>query len=85
MAGFGRARTLLVGLLMGGLIGTALGVLLAPERGEQTRSRVRSRAEPVVERIRDTATRLGRRGETAVEEGEEAEEASVPEEAGDGG
>ena len=96
-----------LGLLFGGLIGTALALLLAPERGEETRRRVRSRAEPLAERSKNTVTRLARRGEDPIEEegtesdvevnkeskrrwrsepkGEAAREASVPEEAGDGG
>ena len=94
-----------LGLLFGGLIGTALALLLAPERGEETRRRVRSRADPLAERAKDTVTRSARRGEYPIEEeatesdvevnkeskrrsepkGEAAREASVPEEAGDGG
>jgi gas vesicle protein len=46
-----------LGLLAGGLLGFALALLLAPDRGEETRSRVRSRVEPWAERARDTVGR----------------------------
>jgi len=77
MAGVGRGGKLSLGLLLGGIVGIALGLLLAPKRGEETRSRVRSRAEPVAERIRDTVTRVARRGEHAVEQREQATESDV--------
>jgi len=62
-------RSFANGLLMGTLIGIAVGLLLAPERGEETRRRVRSRAEPVVYRTRDVVTGLARRPGAAAEEG----------------
>ena len=68
MAGFRRSTWFALGLMMGGLIGAALGLLLAPERGEETRRELRSRTQPAVERIRDTATRLARRAEPPAEE-----------------
>ena len=107
MADVRRGGSFSLGLLFGGLIGTALTLLLAPQRGEETRRRARSRAGPLAERAKDTVTRLARRGEDPIEEeatesdvevnkeskrrwrsepkGEAAREASVPEEAGDGG
>ncbi len=78
MAGVRKAGSFSVGLLAGGLIGFALALLLAPEPGEETRRQVRSRAEPLAERARDTVTRLAKRGEPGAEEG-------VSEETGDGG
>ena len=63
-------RSFATGLLMGTLIGIAVGLLLAPERGEETRRRVRSRAEPVVYRTRDVVTGLARRPGAAAGEGE---------------
>lgn len=56
------------GLLAGGLIGLALALLLAPERGEETRSRVRSQAGPLAERVKDTVQSAVRRGEHNAEE-----------------
>jgi len=41
-------RWLILGLLMGGLIGASAALLLASERGAETRRLVRSRAEPTV-------------------------------------
>ncbi|KPJ49390.1 MAG: hypothetical protein AMJ38_03380 [Dehalococcoidia bacterium DG_22] len=81
MAGFRRSTWFALGLMMGGLIGAALGLVLAPERGEETRRELRSRTQPAVESIRDAATRLARRGEPAAEEegqplGSEAEAAT---------
>jgi gas vesicle protein len=70
MVGVPKGGSFSLGLLLGGLIGTALALLLAPERGEETRRQVRSRAEPMAERAKDTVTRLARRGERAPEEGE---------------
>lgn len=63
-------RSFVGGLLMGTLIGMAVGLLLAPERGEETRRRVRSRAQPVVYRTRDVVTGLARRAGPPAEEGE---------------
>jgi gas vesicle protein len=74
MAGIRTSGSFSLGLLVGGLIGTALALLLAPERGEETRRQVRSRAEPLAERAKDTVTRLARRGERPAEEGEEPTE-----------
>jgi len=56
-------RWLILGLLMGGLIGASAALLLAPERGVETRRLVRSRAEPAVNKARHMATRLARKGE----------------------
>jgi gas vesicle protein len=67
MGDFRRSTWFALDLMMGGLIGATLGFLLAPERGEETRREVRSRTQPALERIRDTATRLARRGERAAE------------------
>ena len=77
MVGVRRGGSFSLGLLLGGLIGTALALLLAPERGEETRRQVRSRAEPMAERAKDTVTRLARRGEHAVEQREHATESDV--------
>jgi len=63
-------RSFVGGLLMGTLIGMAVGLLLAPERGEETRRRVRSRAQPVVYRTKDVVTALARRPGSPAEEGE---------------
>ena len=63
-------RGVVVGLLMGALIGAATALLLAPERGEETRRLVRSRAQPAVGRIRDMTARLAKRDEGAPEEDE---------------
>lgn len=68
MAGFRRRTWFAVGLMMGGLIGAVLGVILAPEPGEETRRKVRSRTEPALERIRDTGARLARGAEPGAEE-----------------
>lgn len=78
MAGVRRGGSFSAGLLAGALIGFAVALLLAPAPGEETRRRVRSRAEPLAGRARDTVTRLAKRGERAAEEG-------VSEETGDGG
>ena len=68
MIGISRGKSFALGLLLGGLIGTALA-LLAPERGEEMRRQVRSRAEPMAERAKNTVTRLAKRGEWAPEDG----------------
>jgi gas vesicle protein len=70
MTGSATVRWLILGLLMGVLIGAATALLLAPERGEETRRLVRSRAQPAVGRLRDMATRLARRQEAPSEEDE---------------
>lgn len=70
MIGITRGTSFALGILLGGLIGTALALLLAPERGEEMRRQVRSRAEPMAERAKDTVTRLARRGEWDPEDGE---------------
>jgi hypothetical protein len=70
MAGFRRSTWFALGLMIGSFVGAALGLVLAPERGEETRREIRSRTQPTVERIRDTAIRLARRAEPAVEEGQ---------------
>ncbi|HUF53855.1 MAG TPA: YtxH domain-containing protein [Dehalococcoidia bacterium] len=69
MIGISKGRSFALGLLLGGLIGTALALLLAPERGEEMRRHVRSRAEPMAERAKDTVTRLAKRGEWTPEDG----------------
>jgi len=68
MAGFRRSIWFALGLMIGSFVGAALGLLLAPERGEETRRQLRSRTQPAVERVRDTATRLARRAEPPAEE-----------------
>jgi gas vesicle protein len=70
MAGSAAVRWLILGLLMGALIGAATALLLAPERGEETRRLVRSRAQPAMGRIRDMAARLTKREEAPSEEDE---------------
>ena len=69
--GSATVRWLLLGLLIGGVIGAATALLFAPERGEETRRVVRSRAQPAVGRIRNMATRLARRNEAAPKESED--------------
>jgi gas vesicle protein len=70
MTGSATVRWLILGLLMGALIGAAAALLLAPERGEETRRVVRSRAQPAVDKIKDVATRLTKRGEAPADEDE---------------
>jgi gas vesicle protein len=70
MTGSAAVRWLILGLLMGALIGAATALLLAPERGEETRRLVRSRAQPAMGRIRDMAARLTKREEAPSEEDE---------------
>ncbi|MBI2912384.1 MAG: YtxH domain-containing protein, partial [Chloroflexi bacterium] len=90
MAPVKKSGSFILGLLLGSLIGAALALLLAPDRGAETRRRVRSRAQPGVEKIRDVATRLTRRGEAPSAESEEAQmpesgttlEGDMPEEVG---
>lgn len=69
MTGIDRRRSFALGILLGALFGTALALLLAPERGEEMRKQVRSRAEPMAERAKDTVTRLARRGRMGSEDG----------------
>jgi gas vesicle protein len=78
MAGVRKGGSFTFGLLSGGLIGLALALLVAPDRGEETRSRVRSQAGPLAERVRDTVQRAAHRGEGDAEEG-------TPEGTGGGG
>jgi gas vesicle protein len=59
------ARWLILGFAMAGLIGASAALLLATERGNETRRFVRSRAEPAVSKVRHVATRLAKRGESA--------------------
>jgi gas vesicle protein len=85
MAGFRRSTWFALGLMMGSFVGAALGLLLAPERGEETRRELRSLTQPAVESIRDAATRLAGRTEPPAEEegqppGPEAEAATEGEE-----
>ncbi len=46
-------RWLLVGFLLGVAAGFAVGVLTAPSRGYEVRQRLRERAQPAVERMRE--------------------------------
>lgn len=59
------ARWLILGFVMAGLIGASAALLLATERGNQTRHFVRSRAEPAMSKMRHAATRLAKRGQAA--------------------
>jgi len=67
------ARWLILGLLMGGLIGASAALLLAPERGVETRRFVRSRAETAVNKVRHVATRMARRGEHSPDDSDQPE------------
>jgi len=70
----------LAGMIVGTLVGAGLGLLFAPRSGQETRERIRSRADEMGDRLRSTAGDLGdrvrekaddlsRRGRAAVEEG----------------
>lgn len=46
-------KWLLMGFLLGIATGFALGMLAAPSRGYEVRQRLRERAQPAVERMRE--------------------------------
>lgn len=78
MAGIRGGGSFSLGVLAGLLVGLALALLMAPQRGEDTRSRVRSQAGPLAAKARDAVQRAARRGEGGAPEG-------ASEETGDGG
>ena len=52
----------LVSFLLGGLTGASLAVLLAPQSGEETRGRIRTRGREVARSGRELGARIKERG-----------------------
>lgn len=55
----GRAGGFFAGLLLGAVVGAGLALLLAPERGRETRRRLSRRFRALRERAADEADALG--------------------------
>ena len=60
-----------VAFAVGGLAGAAFGLLFAPRTGEETRDRIKERAEGAGERMRETAKTVRGRAEEVFETGKE--------------
>jgi len=51
----------LAGVIVGALVGIGLGMLFAPQSGEQTRQRIRTRADEMGDRLRGSVSDLSTR------------------------
>jgi gas vesicle protein len=65
-----KSRTV-IALLAGAAVGAVLGILLAPDKGEESRKKVKKTAEDCVDKVKDTLSNLRKRKDENVEESEE--------------
>ena len=65
-----KSRTV-IALLAGAAVGAVLGIFLAPDKGEESRKKVKKTAEDCIGKVKDKLSNL-KKGKD--EDGEEAEE-----------
>jgi len=65
-----KSRTV-IALLAGAAVGAVLGILLAPDKGEESRKKVKQTAEDCIDKVKEKLSNL-KKGKD--EDGEESEE-----------
>lgn len=58
----------MAGLVVGALVGIGLGILFAPQSGQQTREKIRGKADEMSGRLRETADDVSERVRTTASE-----------------
>ena len=61
----------LIALLAGVAAGTVLGVLIAPDKGEESRKKVKKTAEEYIDKVKEKLSDLKKENDEHVEEAEE--------------
>ncbi len=69
--------TLMAGALVGGAIGVAAGMLLAPDKGSETRKRVKDKLDDLAEDFNDKVDEIVNQFGDVVEEAQEVVEEKV--------
>lgn len=65
-----KSRTV-IALLAGAAVGAVLGILLAPDKGEESRKKVKQTAEDCIDKVKETLSNLKKGKDENVEESEE--------------
>lgn len=65
-----KSRTVFA-LLAGAAVGTVLGILLAPDKGEETRKKVKKTTEDCIEKVKERLSNIKKENDENVEESEE--------------
>ena len=65
-----KSRTV-IALLAGAAVGAALGILLAPDKGEESRKKVKQTAEDCIDKVKEKLSNLKKGKDENVEESEE--------------
>ena len=65
-----KSRTVFA-LLAGAAVGAVLGILLAPDKGEETRKKVKKTTEDCIDKVKETLSNLKKGNDENVEESEE--------------
>ena len=65
-----KSRTV-IALLAGAAVGAVLGILLTPDKGEESRKKVKQTAEECIDKVKEKLSNLKKEKEENVEESEE--------------
>ena len=65
-----KSRTVFA-LLAGAAVGTVLGILLAPDKGEGTRKKVKKTTEDCIDKVKERLSNIKKENNENVEESEE--------------
>ena len=65
-----KSRTVFA-LLAGAPVGTGLGILLAPDKGEETRKKVKKTTEDCIDKVKERLSNIKKENDENVEESEE--------------
>lgn len=65
-----KSRTV-IALLAGAAVGAVLGILLAPDKGEESRKKVKQTAEECIDKVKEKLSNLKKEKEENVEGSEE--------------
>lgn len=65
-----KSRTV-IALLAGAAVGAVLGILLAPNKGEESRKKVKQTAEDCIDKVKEKLSNLKKGKDENVEESEE--------------
>ncbi len=64
-----KSRTVFA-LLAGAAVGTVLGILLAPDKGEETRKKVKKTTEDCIDKVKERLSNIKKENDENVEESE---------------